>query len=248
MAAEVLQQNYGFMRELIDLKTLFEQGPVDEVENKVPFEHNYAHDVESLFWLAVFILFFNEDIHALPETEEIAQLRKEYSAYVFPGNMTETRANRGYLIHNPKELMKYTRWFGDSFKKFLSPLLWIASLFGSGYSEIYTALRDGTTPKNEIGAYELLYHATITSFGRCQVLSENMEIRSRKLKGLDQGNNNAPQQPESNSNDQQPSEPTPNERQPSERRADGNPRKRELKELVKEEYKISNSPEYPRRR
>ena len=221
-----------------------------EAENEVPFRYNYAHDVESLFWLAVLILFFNEDIRARPETKEITAIRREYSAYVFPGNMSDTRAKRTSLISNPMALLKYASWFGNSFDQFLDPLLRIVLLFGPVYTEIYMAVKDGTFPKNEMEALELLYYASITSFETCQELSNNIEIRPRKSKGLDQEYNTSPRQPDSNSNNQQPPESRPNNQQPPESEpSEHRTRKREHEdaEREEEEYKILGAPKYPRR-
>ena len=257
MAAEVLHQNCQFRRELLDAKTIYSRiqnkpkHGVLKLKSGVPFEHNYAHDVESLYWLAVFILFFNEDVHAPPETEEVTGIRRECSAYVFPGNMSDTKANRASLIHNPGLLLDQVEWFGESFKQFLDPLMDLVSLLGPVYTDIYAALKEGTIPKNEIEALELLYCASITSFETCQELSENMEIRSRKSKGLEQGNNNAPQQPESNSGDQQSPEPKPNDQQSQapelsvQQSPEYNSRKREHED--EEKYKILNTPKYLRR-
>ena len=114
MAAEVLHQTYQFQRKLLDADAIF----LEEViigGGKIPFEHNYGHDVESLFWLAVFMLFFNEDVRVPPETEEIAAIHKKCSSYVFPGNMSATKANRTSLISNPKELVENIMWFDKSF-------------------------------------------------------------------------------------------------------------------------------------
>ena len=146
MAAEVLHQNYQFRRELLDAKTIYsriQNNPKDGVlklKGEVPFEHNYAHDVESLYWLAVFILFFNEDVHAPLETEEVTGIRRECSAYVFPGNMAQTQSHRTSLISNPRLLLVKAEWFGESFKQFLDPLMDLVSLFGPVYTDIYAAL------------------------------------------------------------------------------------------------------------
>ena len=260
MAAEVLHQNYQFRCKLLDAKTTYariqskpkyrdpSRGLI-KLKNEVPFEHNYAHDVESLYWLAVFILFFNEDVHAPLETEEVTGIRRECSAYVFPGNMAQTQGHRASLIRNPEYFLKYSRWFGESFNQFLHPLFGTVSLFGPVYNDIYNALERGTPPKTEIRALELLYCATITAFETCQESSRNMEIRSRKSKGLE-GNKDAPQQPETNSGARQPPGPKANDQQPPEPKpSEHNTRKREREDAEKEEeeYKILGAPKYPRR-
>ena len=177
------------------------KGSGNEV-GSLPFAHNHGHDAESLFWLAMFILFFFKDVRTLQEEEEITRLRRQCCAYVFPGNVAETQGHRAVLISNPQVLAKHVDWIRDSFKPLLGPLLRFFSLFRKAYTDSYAALENRTLPLKEIRAFKLLIKHMITTFEACQELSGNVEIRSRKLKGLDQGNNNAPQQPESNSNDQ----------------------------------------------
>ena len=207
--------------------------------------------MESLFWLTVFTLFFNEDVHAPPETEEITRLRRECSKYVFPGNVSGTKGNRTSLIRNPCYLPKYSRWLGESFDQFLTPLFRFFSMFGPVYTEIYTSLGDETPPKTKIRAPEMLYYAAIIAFEACQESSRSMEIRPRKSKKLEQGNNNAPQQPESNTGDQRSHEPKPNDQQPQapelseQRPLEYNSRKREHED--EEEYKVLNTTKYLRR-
>ena len=68
MAVEALKQRYLIMPDpfSLDVGTL----PVKQLaplslEPEPPFENNCGHDVESLLWLALFMLFFKMDIMKL---------------------------------------------------------------------------------------------------------------------------------------------------------------------------------------
>ena len=45
------------------MKAIFSEELVDLKASEIPFEHNYAQDIESLFWLVILVLFLNEDVH-----------------------------------------------------------------------------------------------------------------------------------------------------------------------------------------
>ena len=257
MAAEALNQEYLFPGQAldVDLEMFSVKGSGNEV-GSLPFAHNHGHDAESLFWLAMFILFFFKDVRTLQEEEEITRLRRQCCAYIFPGNVTETQGHRAVLISNPQVLAKHADWIRDSFKPVLGPLLRFFSLFRKAYIESYAAPENKTLPLREIRAFKLLIKHMFTTLEACQELSGNAEMRSRKSNGDDQGNTT--QQPEPNPDGQQPPEPGPNDQNPPEPKPnnqrppgpgpDGNPRKREHEEEEEEEYKILDSPQYPRRR
>ena len=254
MAAEVLHHKYQFTEDPFDLEDWFSLYLEGEEDPPIPFEHNIAHDIESLFWLAIFILFFNKDVNAPPETEDIANSRKNGSECVFPGNMSDTKGNRTSLISNPKELGRNATWLSESFKRPLGALLKFFPLFRQVYRDIHRASVESKLPQKDIKVFGLLIQAMIITFGACRRGSENVKIQSRKSKGLVQGNSNAPKQPKSNPNGQHPPNPTPNDQQPDSKpdnqqppahTLDSNARKREHEE---EEYKIADSPRYPRRK
>ncbi|KAJ3990862.1 hypothetical protein F5050DRAFT_1531532, partial [Lentinula boryana] len=63
MAAETLHRKY-----------LFEE---DELLNAVPFHHNPLHDLESVWWIIIYILFFNDDEESLSPAPEARQHQME---------------------------------------------------------------------------------------------------------------------------------------------------------------------------
>ena len=205
MAAEALHQKYLFTEDPFHLedwlapgRLKFKKGP------PIPFENNIAHDVESLFWLAIFTLFFNKGVETLRETEEeVTESRKTCSAYIFPGNVAETQSHRNYLISNPHALLNYVGWLGDSLKRPIDPILRLFPLFYQVYRDIYRSPAESGLPKKEIKAIRLLMKAVIITFEACRQDSGHMRIQSHKSHGLDHGNDDAPHKVASNPSDQQ---------------------------------------------
>lgn len=102
MAAEAMQAKYlflplnpgldaentAFSNYMEHLKLKDEPSPTklsapDRPKPPPPFRHNCLHDVESMWWCAVYLLFFNR-LEKIKETDEQIKARQKMTAKVFP--------------------------------------------------------------------------------------------------------------------------------------------------------------------
>lgn len=110
MAAEVLCQRY--LAPHLDVAQIDKQELAmltvldDAINPGLPFEHNPIHDVELLFWLAVFMLFFYRDVSDAKETDEDGRDRNACWKFLFPDNILESKDNRNSILFLPAGFQK----------------------------------------------------------------------------------------------------------------------------------------------
>ena len=183
MAVEALKQRYLIMPDplSLDVGTL----PVKQLaplslEPEPPFENNCGHDVESLLWLALFMLLFKMDIVSAKETKPEKENRRNFSAFVFPCSMLEMKSNRHDIIfRSPRIFLEYVQRFCDSFKDILSPLVHLVVAFKKVYAEFEATIQTGKKPE----VFKKLIEFAIDIFRLCRIAASNVNIESYEVEG-----------------------------------------------------------------
>jgi hypothetical protein len=110
MAAEAIALRYLFYYEmpaafLTDPTITFSQA------NQLPFRHNALHDIESAWWVGVWMLFVYKP-RGHNESNDQSQLRRTRKLYIFPGTLDH--GPRSFCLTWLGEFMNSTRdWIAD---------------------------------------------------------------------------------------------------------------------------------------
>lgn len=180
MAAEVLCQRYLASRP--DVAQTGEQELAmltvlnDTINPGLPFEHNPIHDVESLFWLAVFMMLFYRDISSAKETDEDKRDRMACREFVCSDNILVSKDNRNSIIFCQQDFRKWVNWICGSFKQLVNPLYTL----NVGLCKVYTAFEESMQTEKNV-TIPLAAHKTASAmFQICMRESHNIRIESNK--------------------------------------------------------------------
>ncbi|KAJ3830886.1 hypothetical protein F5878DRAFT_521849, partial [Lentinula raphanica] len=121
MAAETLANSYLFTGDT--------ESPVVPNETSPPsFSHNPLHDLESIWWILVYILFFNDDKASPPK---ISKTRQEKMDELFHGKLEAT--GRLVFLMEPAHLDKAKGYLSPSFAPAIEVLKELALLLTAAY-------------------------------------------------------------------------------------------------------------------
>lgn len=110
MAIEVVQHRYAFLP-IPDLDTLFS---LPDLRFRLRFRYNYLHDLESLYWILVFIL-ITKWPQSLPPSPDQHRKHKETFAHIFLCGVE--RRHQFLLCEDPEALKKAVEATVDEFRK-----------------------------------------------------------------------------------------------------------------------------------
>ncbi|KAJ3757721.1 hypothetical protein EV360DRAFT_45467 [Lentinula raphanica] len=168
MAAETMRNVYLYLpdnnkkappKSLLDPLNPAEEeedaAPVPVAESKYPFSHNPLHDLESIWWIIVYVLFFNDDesFHSLEP-----DIRQEQMEKLFHGQLD--------ITDRQPFLKELSIGYIKALKKWLSPTLYPAlDLLVPLASDLITAYTNSEeTHPNEIGEHHFNIHNTFTKY------------------------------------------------------------------------------------
>lgn len=177
MAAEVLNEAYMVIPQpTVDTEIITVDDEDTEVIPSPSFEHNHGHDVESLFWIALFILFFYRDVSSPEEDEAQEKERRSCSAFVFPGNILQSKSNRYRVIFVQTVFKDHVQWFCRSFKQLVVPLSKLVNAFNYAYTSFERTMGKNKDP----GIFSIVHKYAIAVFESCEKKAENITIQSYK--------------------------------------------------------------------
>ena len=103
MAVDVLEFNHSFIE-------------IDEDEGPAPpFTYNCLHDLESVWWTAIYTLFLSHP-ETFKETEDHAYLRRQHTNSIFPGN-GNVGVRAIFLVNSFNAFTTRTGWMSVELKK-----------------------------------------------------------------------------------------------------------------------------------
>ena len=109
MAAEVIRLEYLFRPTTVS--SLLEDS--DEEVEQLPFRYYAMHDIESVWWLGVWMMFFFKP-KGYPEPEDDSLRRQSEAKRVFPGDLSPDR--RFVYLYRPGEFKNSTyMWTSKKF-------------------------------------------------------------------------------------------------------------------------------------
>ncbi|KAI5117344.1 hypothetical protein M0805_006243 [Coniferiporia weirii] len=127
MAVEVVSRKYAFEPNRDDEDSIFDEaarGPPGKnnewTDPGKGFYHNRFHDLESIWWIPVWMLFFHDN-KACPVTDDVTRaIRKSQMQELFPRNLNTTE--RGYCLQGKSVFTKATECLSSSFWKIIKSL------------------------------------------------------------------------------------------------------------------------------
>lgn len=141
-----------------------------------PFFHNDLHDLESLWWISVWELFFFRD-KSEPESDERALERQLVTEELFPRTMDVIV--RLPFVKAERRFLDKTAWFPGSFgglKDALNRLRRNMLMHYNGYEEIFPDIKEETV--------EGLHEDFRVNFHICRKFARNIEIVPVKTTGM----------------------------------------------------------------
>ncbi|KAJ3837512.1 hypothetical protein F5878DRAFT_622228 [Lentinula raphanica] len=168
MAAETMRNVYLYLpdnnkkappKSLLDPLNPAEEeedaAPIPVAESEYPFSYNPLHDLESIWWIIVYVLFFNDDesFHSLEP-----DIRQEQMEKLFHGQLD--------ITDRQPFLKELSIGYIKVLKKWLSPTLYPAlDLLVPLASDLITAYTNSEeTHPNEIGEHHFNIHNTFTKY------------------------------------------------------------------------------------
>ncbi|KAI5115745.1 hypothetical protein M0805_002823 [Coniferiporia weirii] len=172
MAVEVTRRKYAFDRpkkdtsfsEVIRKRAMRKGGSLDRVNAEVPsppnFRFNRFHDMESLWWIPVWILFFHDN-KSQSETDDFRRVERKCQAReLFPGNL-ET-SSRHFCLLREANFLDATNCLSPPFEVIIAALEGIKSNLRIAYEEAEVSLLEINTD-----GYDELVSVYRTGFGIC---------------------------------------------------------------------------------
>ncbi|KAL5532038.1 hypothetical protein ACEPAF_5602 [Sanghuangporus sanghuang] len=138
------------------------------------FVQNEAHDIESLWWISIYILFFNGDV-AHEETGQQRHARKVWIQRIFPSGFSTTRQH--FLI-DEKEFHEGVSWLPATFREPADELDSLRDCLVGCYHEFEAAF-----PRIYKEVFSDLNDQAIDIFELCMGSATDPKISSYKLLG-----------------------------------------------------------------
>ena len=138
--------------------------------------HNEGHDVESLWWIAVYLLLFNGDVALVDEeTPDQRSKRKKFASKIF----TDASANiRAYFFVGGTDFFWWHEWLPGSFEDVVMCLTLLRREVGHCLYNFESRL-----PLIDKTAFDNLYDFAIMTFQGCSWIATGIQIQSYKVLG-----------------------------------------------------------------
>ena len=151
---------------------------------EIPFFHNHLHDLESLWWVAVWVIFYNNFSEPEPSfTFQDAQLRLGLARKLFPHTLDSMTRQNGFKI--PSSFRKICKTLPHNKEDIYNSL----DLLREFLIDHYEAVEKGYPQSIDLDASkEDIYDVFTLGFSKLQTLSDGLvlhfvpEIYSRLLK------------------------------------------------------------------
>ena len=141
MPAEVMSLEFLFRPAedpSIDEGEVAEQATKDE---ELPFRYNAIHDIESVWWLGVWVVFFKKP-EGYDEPRAKSLKRQAETGLIFPDDLVHYR--RLSYIRDPMVFRRYTeRWISEEFSFAIRASDVVRAMLANLYREIEEMLPDG---------------------------------------------------------------------------------------------------------
>ena len=183
MAAEVMMNNYSFLpsrdedevHKEINAAASEVGGPI--LYDLTPkFAHNEGHDIESLWWVAIYLLYFNGDAAPVhEETPDQGSKRKEWMLKIFPSAITSYRS---FFLTNGPDFLEGTSWFPRSFAGLVRHLGLLREYLVICYKKF-----ERRFPLIDKMAFDNLHNDAIVTFQACTRVATGIQVQSYKVLG-----------------------------------------------------------------
>lgn len=165
MASEVIERVYLLSNNRSRLDSL-------PGSSRPPFRHNQLHDLESLWWIAIYVIFFMLETGIGTELDEKDikdkyRRRQEARQALFPG--TDNTTMRQAFLTEPCQFEDLTSWMPDSFEDIKDALETVRN-------ELVQCYVDYEDSFEELGFIQL-HELLIACFRRCETTAVILQKR-----------------------------------------------------------------------
>ncbi|KAL5485717.1 hypothetical protein ACEPAI_6758 [Sanghuangporus weigelae] len=144
---------------------------------KLPFVQNEGHDVESSWWIAIYILFFNADeTLSKEEIKNCRHSRQVWTQRIFPGALNI--AAREHFFRLKAHAVDGVAWLPSSYELAVASLLILRDVLNACYVAF-----EKDFPNLNIEAFSELHDEAISGFNACVKHTSGIKIASYKVLG-----------------------------------------------------------------